>query len=172
MPVVGLCGGYQIMGERVADPAGIEASGDCAGLGLIHVVTALAAAKTTRRVRAAVVDPHGPVRPPAAATLDGYEIHHGRSRIGAAARAWLAVEGEPIGAWAPEAASTWGAYLHGIFHKDTLRDGWLTSLRTAPAGRFWEAQVEREIDPVADIVERSLDMAWLNRVVEDDACRI
>lgn len=208
--VVGLCGGYQIMGMHVTDPGGIEAGGECLGLGLLDTETMLAPTKATRRVRAAVLDATGPIGLPLGATVDGYEIHHGRTRIGPEARNWIAVNGEPVGAWAwksarvgsrarrdprlsraakdtacaagekahaaaqeltvvPAPTPAWGAYLHGLFHNDALRDTWLASLRAVPAGLSWEARVEREIDRVADVVEHHVDAVWLDRLLRHDA---
>ena len=75
MPVLGICGGLQMLGRAVRDPHGVEGGGEAPGLGLLDLVTELQAGKTTQLVR--VTDSE------TGAQLDGYEIHHGATAAGA-----------------------------------------------------------------------------------------
>ncbi|HEX6037563.1 cobyric acid synthase [Longimicrobium sp.] len=154
-PVVGLCGGYQVLGARVADPHGIEDGGECAGLGLLAGSTVLERGKTTRVRADAVVAAHGPFSALAGSALGGYEIHHGRTTLGDGDQAWIAAGGEALGA---AAGTAWGTYLHSVFGNDGLRRAWLQTLRAGGSVEGWEARVEREIDRVADHVEENMDM--------------
>ena len=91
VPLAGLCGGYQIMGRRVADPDGIEDGGDEAGLGLLDVSTELAPAKEVRRTRARITEAPQPwLKDEVGRSVVGYEIHHGRTRAAPNVRPWLA----------------------------------------------------------------------------------
>jgi len=164
VPVVGLCGGYQMLGASVADPLGLEDGGEVPGLGLLDARTVLAADKTTRRARGRWTGAAGPLAALRGTEVSGYEIHHGHTEPGLGAEVLLEVEGEPAGV---AAGAVWGCYLHGAFGDDALRATWLGSLRGGPAasaGRRWETHLDRELDRLADAVEASLDMAAVDRL--------
>ncbi|MFZ5815782.1 MAG: cobyric acid synthase [Bacillota bacterium] len=134
VPVVGICGGYQMLGNRVLDPAGHEsAHPETPGLELLDVETvfAPAAAKVTERTAAKVVHGRGPFAGRAGTLVSGYEIHMGVTRLGPRAVPLFRAQGRPaeevLGA-ADQAGQVWGTYLHDIFHNDGLRQAWLTSL--------------------------------------------
>jgi len=152
--VVGLCGGYQMLGTRVADPHHIEAGGECAGLGLLGGDTVLEPGKTTR-LSAARIEAVGPFAALAGSSMDGYEIHHGRTDLAGDDEPWVTRDGAPLGA---SRGGVWGTYLHGLFGSDALRGEWLSRLRGGGAAASWEARLEQEIDRVADHVEAGLDM--------------
>jgi adenosylcobyric acid synthase len=160
--LVGLCGGYQMLGASVADPLGLEGGGEVPGLGLLDVRTVLAEAKTTRRARGRWSCDAGPLAALRGTEVSGYEIHHGRTEPGPGAGALLDIAGEPAGA---AAGSVWGCYLHGVFADDALRAAWLGGLRAGTgAGGGWEAHLDRELDRLADAVEAALDMAEVDRL--------
>ncbi|HEX2204238.1 MAG TPA: cobyric acid synthase [Longimicrobium sp.] len=163
VPVVGLCGGYQMLGRAVADPLGLEGGGEAPGLGLLDVRTELGEAKTTRRATGRWTTPPGALAALAGGEVSGYEIHHGRTELGADAIPLIEVEGEPAGA---ASGAVWGCYLHGVFGDDALRAAWLGALRAEhAAGARWEAHLEREIDRLADAVEAALDLEAVDGVV-------
>ena len=130
VPVVGLCGGYQILGRTVADPLGLEGGGEVPGLGLLDVRTELGEAKTTRQAAAAWTGA-APFAALAGGTVRGYEIHHGRTALGPGAAPLMTVEGEAAGA---AGGAVWGCYLHDVFGDDALRGAWLATLRAGGAG--------------------------------------
>ena len=163
VPIVGLCGGYQMLGRAVADPLGLEGGGEIPGLGLLDVRTELGEAKTTRLATGRWTTPSGALAALAGGEISGYEIHHGRTELGADATPLLEIEGEPAGA---AAAAVWGCYLHGAFGDDALRAAWLGALRAEHAeGSRWEAHLEREIDRLADAVEAALEMEAVDALV-------
>ena len=156
IPVAGLCAGYQIMGCRIADPAGIEGGGEEPGLGILDVRTELAPTKETRRTQARVTA--GPPRWLEAAegeSIAGYEIHHGRTQAAPGLRPWLADRPRDLG---HADGAHWGCYLHGAFGNDRLRTAWLRSLGLRPDAAGWGGARDRELDRLADIVERCLDV--------------
>ena len=156
VPVVGLCAGYQMMGRHVADPAGIEGGGEEAGLGILDVRTELAPDKQTRRTLARITEePPRWLEGEKGEAVRGYEIHHGRTRAPAALRGWLAAEGRALG---HADGGHWGCYLHGVFSNDRLRSAWLRSLGLGAGAVRWPGAVDGELDRLADVVDRCLDV--------------
>ena len=156
IPVVGLCAGYQIMGCRIADPAGIEGGGEEPGLGILDVRTELAPTKETRRTQARVTAGlPGWLEAAEGESIAGYEIHHGRTQAASGLRPWLADGPRALG---HVDGAHWGCYLHGAFGNDRLRTAWLRSLGLRPDAAGWGGARDRELDRLADIVERCLDV--------------
>ncbi|TPE53505.1 cobyric acid synthase [Amaricoccus solimangrovi] len=152
--VLGICGGYQMLGRSVADPEGIEGPpGETPGLGLLDVTTVMRGDKTLREVRGRHVATGQPIR--------GYEIHIGRSEGPDRARPFALVEGEgPEGARAPDGRVA-GSYLHGMFAGDAFRAAWLARLGAPAACDDHGAGVERALDALAAHMERHLDVEGL-----------
>ena len=150
--VLGLCGGYQMLGRTIADPAGIEGPAvTVAGLGLLAVDTVLAAEKSLGQVQAVAVDGGEPVT--------GYEIHLGRTDGPDARRAFLRrVGGQSDGAVSAHGLVA-GCYLHGLFHADGFRRSFLERLRVDSSSSLaFEATIEAALDELARHLERSLDL--------------
>ena len=142
--VMGLCGGYQMLGRSVDDPQGIEGSaGAITGLGHLGVDTVLAADKTLARVtaRAPMFD----------ATVTGYEIHMGRTDGVDCARPLLDIDGRPDGAVSADGLVI-GTYVHGIFADDGFRHAFLADLAAhrGRSGRFGEVGFAGRVDAVLD----------------------
>ena len=153
--VIGLCGGYQMLGRRVADPAGIEGPpGETAGLGLLDIETVMTADKTRRETtgRAHVFDGNPSVR--------GYEIHLGRTTGAGLSRPMITLEGGPDGAVSPD-GRVMGCYLHGLFASDAFRARLIESLGGLSRIADFEAGVDSALDEMADACERHLDLAHL-----------
>jgi adenosylcobyric acid synthase len=162
--VLGICGGYQMLGGLVADPHGIEAGGTCHGLGLLDVRTTLAPDKRTCRTAAHVLAEVPGLPLPRGAAVRGYEIHHGVTR--GHATAWLAGEGGVLGAFrCDQGARVLGAYLHALFADDGFRAAFLAFIGARGAGGAWEARLDAEIERVADAVEAGTDFRTLDRIV-------
>ena len=121
IPVLGICGGLQMLGRTVRDPHGVEGGGEADGLGLLDLVTELQAGKTTRRVRVGD-DETG-------AQLDGYEIHHGATTAGATAIPTLT---GPEGALGWRSGNVRASYVHGLLEHASYRDALLARAGIAP----------------------------------------
>jgi adenosylcobyric acid synthase len=175
-PVMGICGGYQMLGVTLHDPGGVESPVPTApGLGLLDVTTVFASAKATQRVRARVTAACGPLAGAAGAEVAGYEIHAGRSDVGDGARPFTLLERGHPGATQPEGAmsadgTVVGTYLHGIFTSSALRRALLHDLARrkgiAPDPR-WGAPDSpgARYDQLADAVAAAVDVAALARLV-------
>src|SRR4030095_11491222 len=121
--VLGVCGGYQMLGRAVSDPHGVESGGVEPGVGLLPVATVLASEKITRRVRARWLA--------GGRDFEGYEIHMGETtREGA--RPLLEIEGRAEGCVSPD-GRVWGTYLHGLFEEGAPRRHVLQRARGAAA---------------------------------------
>lgn len=167
--VVGICGGYQMLGQSLQDPDGAEAQpgAEASGLWLLPVQTTFAGNKRTVQVQATLSAANGPFASLQGSPIRGYEIHMGRSRFASDAGAPLchigaAATGHPDGAVSPE-GHVWGTYLHGIFNNDALRHAWLRSLGWRGSGRIFNRELA--YNRLADHVRTHLDMASLRQIV-------
>jgi adenosylcobyric acid synthase len=176
LPVVGICGGMQMLGRSIADPHGMEGGGRRKGLGLLGIRTVLDRRKVTVRASGALPDGRlfGGTVP--AATLEGYEIHLGATVYDAGARPLLQVTREgratphPDGAVSPD-GYTIGTYMHGFFDDDRFRHALVRALRRSaglrgPTGPTpFTAERDARFDRLAAHVRGSLDLhlvrSWL-----------
>ena len=150
--VLGICGGYQLLGREIADPAGIEGDpGTEAGLGLLDVATVMLPDKRLTEVAALHV--------PTGAGFRGYEIHIGRTSGPDAARPFALVEGAPEGAISSDGRIA-GSYLHGMFRDDGFRAAYLAGLGVTSQTAY-DATVETTLDALAAHLERHLDVDGL-----------
>lgn len=163
-PILGICGGYQMLGTRIVDKVESEA-GSVAGLGLLELDIEFAEPKVLRRVAGT-----GGV---AALPVQGYEIHHGRVVRNADA-AWLEIAEVPEGS---VRGPVWGTHLHGLMESDSFRRAWLTEV-VARAGRTEfvvapdvsvAAIREAQLDLLADLIEQHLDIPQLERLITEGA---
>jgi adenosylcobyric acid synthase len=139
-PVLGICGGLQMLGERLEDPAGVDGAAE--GLGLLSVRTRFHAVKTTRPTRARFADLDGPWRGLSGLELRGYEIRHGET-------AGSAFEALPNGL-GYASGNVLGIAVHGAFEQPEVV---AALLGAAPA-----AQLDEVFDSLADAVEEHLDL--------------
>ncbi len=149
--VLGLCGGYQMLGRSVSDPEGVEGPpATVPGLGLLDVETVLGGDKVLRPVAGRSVDDDLP--------FAGYEMHVGRTVGPACAQPLLRLaDGTAEGATSAD-GRIGGAYVHGVFADDRQRGAWLTRLGGAPSELDYEADVERVLDALAAHLERHIDL--------------
>jgi len=148
--VLGLCGGYQMLGRRLSDPEGIEGPpGSSDGLGLLDVETVLTGGKTL----VAAAGRHLPSGMPVA----GYEMHVGRTTGPDLARPLLDLNGRREGAISADGKAA-GCYLHGLFGGDSFRHAFLWGLRgRAGSGLAYESAIEGALDELADHLARHVD---------------
>ncbi|RVC75044.1 cobyric acid synthase, partial [Mesorhizobium sp. M4A.F.Ca.ET.022.05.2.1] len=147
--VVGICGGFQMLGRKVSDPARIEGSvTEAEGLGLLDIETVMEPEKTVRNVSARSVQFDLP--------LEGYEIHLGRTTGPDMARPSAIINGIEDGAVSADGKVV-GTYLHGLFSADAFRARFLESLGVKGGGIDYRADVEQALDEVAAELEAHLD---------------
>ncbi len=153
--VLGICGGYQMLGRRISDNDGIEGT-PCQvdGLGHLDVVTEMRPEKHVGNVAATLLD---------GTPLTGYEIHIGQSSGPDCARAWLNIGSRQDGAASPSGRVR-GTYLHGIFTSDSLRASFLADLGAQSAGLNYGAGVDQTLDALAAHLEQHLDLDLLLRL--------
>jgi adenosylcobyric acid synthase len=172
--IMGMCGGYQMLGKKIYDPHGIESPHkEVDGLGLLNIETTFGKEKTTCQVEGEVNGEwvNGLIGE-SHKNLKGYEIHMGTSSgdIGLfklrrlSSNSSLILDGSING-------NCWGTYIHGIFENDSFRRGIINSIREQrelppidSAIKYSEMK-ERAIDALADIVKENMDMAFINRIV-------
>jgi adenosylcobyric acid synthase len=159
--VLGICGGYQMLGRTIVDPEGIEGSpGMVGGLGLLDVETVLTSDKAIRPVRGEHAESGTPV--------SGYEIHLGRTdgpdrrlpfvRLGDANEGAQSVDRQVA-----------GTYVHGIFASDKFRGAFLAELGLAPSTLRYDTLIDATLDSLADHLERHLDVDALLEIARHRA---
>jgi adenosylcobyric acid synthase len=148
--VLGLCGGYQMLGARLDDPDGTEGpAGAVDGIGLLQVETRLGGDKALIEVDGADRTTGKKVR--------GYEMHIGRTAGADCARPMLDLKGRPDGAVSAD-GRIMGTYVHGLFAGDDFRHAFLNSLRAREAsGIAYETLVDQVLDELADHLDHHLD---------------
>ncbi|MEO1264277.1 MAG: cobyric acid synthase [Pseudomonadota bacterium] len=152
--VLGLCGGYQMLGQTIADPEGIEgASGTAEGLGLLDVATVLTGEKTVRPVEGRT-DSGG-------LAVAGYEIHMGETDGADRARPLFRIDGAAEGAQSMS-GRVQGTYLHGVFTGDSFRADFLSRLRSGRGqAANYDATVEATLDELAQHLAEHVDLEVL-----------
>ena len=148
--VLGLCGGYQMLGRTLADPHGIEgAPRTVPGLGLLDVETVMTPVKRLEAVTGTTL--------PDGVPFSGYEMHVGDTIGPDAGRPLVRLaDGRPDGAVSADGRIA-GTYVHGLFADDAQRAAWLTRLGAAAGGVAYEAGIETVLDALADHLETHVD---------------
>ena len=148
--MLGICGGYQMLGQRIDDPLGIEGPPrSVAGLGLLDVMTRLSPTKTLQAV-AGVSLPDG-------VAFSGYEMHVGETDGPATGKPFARLsDGRPEGAASADGRVA-GAYIHGLFGDDRQRAHWLRLLGAGAAGLSYEASVDDALNRLAAHLAEHID---------------
>jgi adenosylcobyric acid synthase len=153
--VVGLCGGYQMLGRSVADPDGVEGNAaTVAGLGLLDIETVIGPAKTLRPAEGTDAVHGEPVA--------GYEMHMGETTGPGLSTPWLHLAGGTDGCISSD-GRVMGAYVHGLFAADGFRAAFLSAIKDGDYARASHAlRVEQTLDKLADHLAAHLDTAALD----------
>lgn len=154
--VLGLCGGFQMLGLTVKDPDGLEGETRTAeGLGVFEMHTVMKAEKKTVEVTGICAESGVPFR--------GYEIHAGETVREPSVRPFLMIEGEPHGAISPD-GRIMGAYVHGLLDDGAFRADFLKRLGATSDGANHRMKVEAALDRLAGAMEEKLDIDGLLNV--------
>jgi adenosylcobyric acid synthase len=153
--VLGICGGFQMLGRRIADPDGVEGEpAEADGLGLLDVRTDFGPEKVLRLPRGSALG----------AGATGYEIHHGRVALGAGVDEFLG---------GARGGHVFGTMWHGSLESDGFRTAFLTEVARltghvwVPSGVSFAAARERRMELLADLVEEHLDLAAIAALATD-----
>jgi adenosylcobyric acid synthase len=173
-PVIGICGGFQMLGRRLRDPHRVESIlPEAEGLGLLPQTTIFEPSKTTHQVTAAIAARRGVLSLCGEGRITGYEIHMGRSEgdEGDAPFLFISRSGKTVSlreGLIDAEGLTLGTYMHGLFHNENVRRGivqWLAQRKgvTLPA-HTGDFDQDKDYDRLADFVERHLDMPLIRRI--------
>ncbi len=169
--LIGICGGYQMLGRRISDLEGAEGGGEVAGLGLLPIATEFAAEKHRTRVTGRVIKSGGVLSGLTGAELEGYEIHMGATSLDEGAENMIRLDNGLYDGC--QSGNVYGSYLHGFFDTAACREAVLGALAakkgvslSAPAFDLREYR-ERQYDLLAEGVRSSLDMELIYRILED-----
>jgi adenosylcobyric acid synthase len=171
--VVGICGGYQMLGRQIIDPDRLEASQESVpALGLLPVETRFISSKATYQAHARVVPSSGWLSAIEGMDIEGYEIHMGQT---ISQRPWLEItarSGQPVAI--PDGATSqdgrvWGCYLHGLFNHPGFRRAWLSSLgwedKFVSSSPETQAAETESFARLAQAVEAALDLQRLEEMI-------
>lgn len=172
-PVIGICGGFQMLGKKINDPQHIESPEDSVdGLGLLDIETTFAPVKTTTQVKARVLEGSGLLQGSAGEEVTGYEIHMGLSH-NTQARPAFHIRETPAGKadYDDGAVSAdgriWGSYIHGLFHNQSFTRkllARLAELRGRDGSTIAAVDREEQYDILARMVRESLDIRQIKEI--------
>jgi adenosylcobyric acid synthase len=177
-PVIGICGGYQILGKKILDPHGIESAiGEAEGLGLLDVETVMLHHKETHQAEGRLLPAGARIAPGCADCVSGYEIHMGRTTLGPSAQPFAELKRRSggDGAISDGAVSAdcrvFGTYLHGLFDNHGFRAAFLNRIRTEKGlpTASTDCRLDDPFDLLAEHLERYLDMERLFRICGIDS---
>jgi adenosylcobyric acid synthase len=168
--VFGICGGFQMLGERLCDPDGVEYGGEMAGMGLLSARTVFERRKERRQVSGSFGDLKGPLAPLSGARVKGYEIHMGRTKAGEGANALLSLGSAQDGL---ACGNVLGSYVHGIFDSEEAVRALvyaLCEIKGIPfafESRDEKAYKEQQYDLLANSFRQNADMDRIYRILEE-----
>jgi adenosylcobyric acid synthase len=170
---VGICGGYQMMGQEIADPHGVEYAGSVAGLGLLPIRTEMQRSKTTRLASAVTVAAKLFDQAVSSLRIIGYEIHIGTSTLAPGGSAFAKIESADVhthpateGCISAD-SRTLGTYIHGLFDHDDFRHSFINAARAfhgldnATCLERWSDKREQSLNRLADEVRSTVNMTKL-----------
>ncbi len=170
--VVGICGGYQMLGKRILDPYSVEAGGEVEGFGLLDVETFMKTEKTLSLVRGRLSFREN-------VSIMGYEIHMGETKvISGVYPLFILLEknGKPVrksdGVSCDENLSVWGTYIHGLFDSGSFRRFFVNILRErkglppilSKESPSWLEITDAEIESFSHVVEKSIDISFIEKL--------
>ncbi|MFK8036452.1 MAG: cobyric acid synthase [Hyphomicrobiales bacterium] len=157
-PIIGLCGGYQMLGNAISDPNGIEGTAQTVrGLSLLDIETVLGEKKATRPVHGTHIT--------SGLAVDGYEIHLGETSGPDCAHPYAQIYGREDGARSSDGLVS-GTYMHGIFNSDAFRKHFLATLGVAVSDVRYEQSIDETLDRLADHMEFHLDLDQILQIAQ------
>jgi len=158
VPIFGICGGYQMLGERIVDPKGVETGGDIKGMGLLPIVTKLQSEKVRRQVKGTLPKVEGIFSALSDMEYSGYEIHMGTTE-------WVDTKAQNMTLVSQKGKNVYGTYIHGLFDKGSIASALIQALADKKGvgikGRQLEDYAvfkEKQYDKLADTLSECLNM--------------
>lgn len=175
VPVFGICGGYQMLGQEVSDPMGAEGGGTMRGLGLLPMRTVFEPEKRQVRSRGRMAALGGPLAALSGVPVEGYEIHMGTTTLeGGSAVCSLASQDGGQGEDGCWSGNVYGSYLHGIFDTKECAETLVRALleakgldASAVRAVDMKAYKESQYDKLAQAMRDSMDMELVYRIIEE-----
>ena len=171
VPIVGICGGYQLLGKEIRDPLCVESTrGSVEGLGLLNIVTTIGDEKRTVRTTGKVQGNFMGMEL-TDMTVEGYEIHMGESEALDNARSFAVLEDGTVDGVIAADGTVMGTYLHGIFDNDDFREKIVETIRekkhlkAGPVAFDFKAFKEEQYDLLAETVETNIDMKKIMEII-------
>lgn len=168
-PIFGVCGGYQMLGQKVSDPEHVEAGGELRGMGLLDMETVFHKEKTRTRIKGKIHSVNGFFSCLSGAAFEGYEIHMGRTQTREDALATLE-DGRMDGAFH---GNVYGSYVHGIFDSKEVSGRMVRALYQEKGLAYGGTAIDRkayketQYEILADGVRQSVDMDLIYRILEE-----
>ncbi len=161
IPVIGICGGFQMLGRTIEDTGNIESEVSFSeGLGLLDIKTTFSSRKRLRKGTYLHI--------PSGLTVSGYEIHYGISRL-IHGNIIMGSRENLMGASSENGGLVWGTYLHGIFDNDTFRKWFLLNLSEkeglSGSTSFSSYSVDGELDKLADLIASNITMDYIHSLL-------
>lgn len=159
--LIGICGGYQMLGEKIYDRENIESKRrEIKGLGILPVVTEICPEKILSQIEAEHISTKIKVK--------GYEIHHGRTKILKDLKVMFKVKDRKDGV-ITEDKRCWGTYIHGIFDSDNFRRHFLNDVRKRKGWKILKKgasyDIDKEIDKLADLIRENINLDLLYKIL-------
>ncbi|MBS5197580.1 MAG: cobyric acid synthase [Clostridiales bacterium] len=174
--IFGICGGYQMLGETLSDPYGVEEGGSMKGMGLLPIETVFTKEKTRTRVRGTIGTITGPYAGLSGAETEGYEIHMGETVLKEGAKSVLSITDTVTGQQKADGAyrdNVFGTYVHGVFDKEECAEALVRLIGekkgldvSSLTGVDFAAFKETQYDILADTLRRHLDMKKIYEILE------
>lgn len=171
--VIGICGGFQLLGKEMNDPNGVEHGGTMRGLGLLDTSTTFEEAKTRTRIHGTILEEKN-LYGLSNRDVEGYEIHMGKTKNLGNAVPMITLEDGRVDALSTEDGRIWGSYLHGIFDNEDLVFGLVHQIMKEkginPDENHLSVAEYKEIqyNKLADLLRNNLDMDYINSLFDTE----
>ncbi len=167
VPIFGICGGYQMMGQRISDPLGSEGGGEIDGMGLLNIETVFCSEKRRTRIHGQISECGGIFASLSGSRFEGYEIHMGQSLVHER-RLGVLSDGSSEGACK---GNIYGSYIHGIFDSAEISECIVKTLFARKSLEFRGTSIDRQIyrqsqyDLLASEVRHNIDMDYIYKLI-------
>lgn len=174
--VIGICGGFQLLGKELKDPYNVEYGGEMEGLGLLDITTVFEEAKTRTRITGTILESSNMYQLENR-EVEGYEIHMGVTKNLGKAKPLIELSDGRIDGFRNETGSVWGSYLHGIFDNEQLLFGIVHQIMEEkgidPLDNHLSIAEYKEIqyNKLADLVRENIDMEYVYELLEKQELR-